>query len=213
MYFLDRRDAGRRLAQALAKYKGQDAVIFALPRGGVVVADEIAKFLEASLDLVLAHKIGHPRQPEYAIAAVSESGQLVGNKSEIESVDSEWFESQKEREMEQIRRRRISYLKGKKTSSLEGKIAIIVDDGIATGLTMLAAILELKVHHPKQIVVAVPVSPKDSTDLFRSQVDEFIALDASETEPFKGAVGAYYHTFLQVEDEEVIRILESYIEE
>lgn len=210
MHFTDRRDAGRQLAQALEKYKNQAVVVYGLPRGGVVLAEEIAKFLGAPLDLILAHKIGHPLQPEYAIAAVSEGGHLVGNTYEIESVDRQWFEREKERQVQEIKRRRMKYLKGRKEPPVEGRAAILVDDGIATGLTMQAAVLELEDRNPEKIIVAVPVSPGSTAELFRSKVDDFVGLEVPDDYHFLGAIGAYYREFPQIEDEEVIEILENH---
>jgi len=200
--FKDRQDAGRQLGKLLAKYKNKDVVVYAIPRGGVVLGAEVAKMLNAPLDLILAHKIPHPLQPEYAIAAVSESGHLVGSLTEGKA----WIESEKERQMQEIKRKRRMYLKDKKEIPLKGKIAIIVDDGLATGLTMRVGILELKDKLPKKIVVAVPVAPRDTADLVTSMVDEFVALDIPDD--FMGSVGAHYLHFEQVEDEEVISLLE-----
>lgn len=207
MYFRDRVDAGKKLSQELAKYKGQDVVVYALPRGGVVVAEEIAKALHAPLDLVLAHKIGHPYHSEYAIGAISESGIMVGNQREISQLDPVWLEKAKKSEMEEIKRKREAYLKGRKPISPEGKIAILVDDGIATGLTMQVGILELKTKHPMKIVAAVPVAPASTADLLGSMCDDLVACDIPDDFEFLGAVGAYYDRFDQVEDEEVIEIL------
>lgn len=209
MYFKNRQEAGKLLAQALIKYKGDDVVVYALPRGGVVTAAEIAKALNAPLDLILAHKIGHPYHPEYAIAAVSENGYIVGTERELQSLDKKWFETEKKHQMMELKRKREKYLKGKKEIPLENKIAILVDDGIATGLTMQAGILELKHRHPKKIVVAVPVAPKSTAELLKSQADEFIGLEVPEDFNFLGAVGAYYEDFSQTEDEEVIKILQN----
>jgi predicted phosphoribosyltransferase len=207
MLFKDRIDAGRQLAKLLANYKGQEGVVYGLPRGGVVLAAEIAKALGFSLDLILAHKIGHPFQPEYAIAAVSESGHLVASSHEVSGIEEEWFKKEKERQMQEIRRKRVLYLKGRQEPPVKNKIAIIVDDGIATGLTLQAGILELKERHPKKLIAAVPVSPKHTAELIRSMVDEFVALDTPEDYEFLGAVGAYYRDFSQVEDQEVIDLL------
>jgi putative phosphoribosyl transferase len=213
MRFKNRTEAGKLLAQALAKYKGQPAVVFALPRGGVVPSVEIARDLGAPLDLLLAHKVGHPYQPEYAIAAVSEDGHIIANAQEMQRIDKRWFESEVEHQMQEIKRKREKYLKGKKESSLQDKIAILVDDGIATGLTMQAGVLELKEKHPRKIIVAVPVSPKSTAQLLQNQVDEFVGIQVPNNEEFLGAIGAYYDDFSQVEDEEVIAILENYAKE
>lgn len=210
MYFRNRSEAGKLLAQALLKYKGQDVVVFALPRGGVVTAVEIAKALDAPLDLILAHKIGHPYQPEYAIAAISENGHTIGTSHELQRIDKKWFEEEKNLQMKEIKRKREKYLKGREEIPLKNKIAILVDDGIATGLTMRVGIVELKHRHPKKIVVAVPVAPKSTADLLRSEADEFVAVEVPENHRFLGAVGAYYDDFSQTEDEEVIDILRKY---
>ncbi len=209
MHFKNRQEAGQLLAQVLMKYKDQDVVIFALPRGGVVVAAEIAHALNAPLDLILAHKIGHPYQPEYAIAAISENGQVVSSSKNLQSVDKTWFESEKIHQIMELKRKRETYLKGKKEIPVKDKIAIIVDDGIATGATMQAGILDLKQRHPKQIIVAVPVAPKNTADLLKSQVNEFIGLVVDDDDHFLGAVGSYYRDFSQTEDEEVIDILKN----
>jgi putative phosphoribosyl transferase len=207
MYFKDRHDAGRQLAEKLGKFKGEPSVVYGIPRGGVVLAAEIAKHLETPLDLILARKIGHPYNPEYAIAAVSESGHLVGSEKEMQLVGQAWLSQEKEKQLQEIKRRREAYLGGRKKPSLEGKIAIIVDDGIATGLTMQAGILELKEQHPKKIIAVIPVSPKSTTDVLKKMVDEVVALEIPEDPYFLGAVGAYYEEFPQVEDREVLSIL------
>ncbi|CCB87070.1 putative phosphoribosyl transferase Rv0571c/MT0597 [Parachlamydia acanthamoebae UV-7] len=206
-HFKDRHDAGRQLAELLEKYKDKDVIVYALPRGGVVIAEEIAKFLHASLDLIFAHKIGHPYQEEYAIAAISEHGLIVEASDELRFVDKKWFEKEKERQVLEMKRRRALYLKNIPKKSAKDKIAIIVDDGIATGLTMQAGIKELKSNQPKKIIAAVPVSPKSTAQLLASMVDEFVAIEIPPDGQFLGAVGAYYDEFYQVEDQEVIDIL------
>lgn len=208
MEFMNRQEAGRLLAQLLKRYKGEKVVVFALPRGGVVTASEIAKELHAPLDLLLAHKIGHPYQPEYAIAALSEGGYVMENPSEVQQVDPEWYEKAKEREMDEIQRRRKAYIRGRKSISVHEAIAILVDDGVATGLTMKAAILELKHRNPKKIIVAVPVSPKSTALELEAMVDEFVGLEVPGDWGFRGAIGAYYRDFSQTEDSEVISLLE-----
>lgn len=206
--FADRRDAGHQLGKLLEKYKSQNVVVFALPRGGIILAKEIADILHVPISLILAHKIGHPHHSEFAIAAVSESGHVVGNTSELFNVGKTWLEKEKIRQIDEIKRKRFLYLKDKKDPLLENNIAIIVDDGIATGLTIQAGILELKDKHPKKIVVAVPISPKSAADNLETMVDEFIGIIVPQDYSFMGAVGAYYNDFSQVEDQEVIEILE-----
>lgn len=206
--FTDRHEAGRLLAEPLKKYKGERVVVFALPRGGVVTASEIAKELHAPLDLILAHKIGHPYQPEYAIAAISEGGYVMENPLEVERVDPAWYSNAKAKEMEEIKRKRKEYVKARTEIFLHDAVAILVDDGIATGLTMKAAILELKHRKPKKLVVAVPVAPHSTAQTLASMVDEFIGLHVPGDGDFRGAIGAYYKDFTQTEDKEVISLLE-----
>ncbi len=204
--FKDRIDAGKQLAEKLIQYKDQSPVVLALPRGGVVLGAEIAGSLDCALDLVIPRKIGHPANPEYAIAAVTESGALVVNEAEVGAVDPTWFEREKEAQITEAKRRRKVYLKGRKSIDLTGKTAILADDGIATGLTMQAAIREVEGKNPAKIVVAVPVAPHDIYEKIRAEVDDFAAIDVPDS--FLGSVGAYYRDFPQVSDEEVVKILQ-----
>jgi putative phosphoribosyl transferase len=212
IFFKDRRDAGRQLGRLLEKYKNDNIVVYGLPRGGVVVAEEIVNHLQAPLDLIFAHKIGHPYQPEYAIGAISEKGHIVGISQELEGIGEKWLEDEKERQLREIKRKRSLYLKGRKEIPVKGKVAIIVDDGIATGRTMQAGILELRDRNPKMIVMAVPVSPRDTFDKLASLTDDAIGIEVPDNPDFLGAVGAYYRIFEQVEDEEVIAILDRHNE-
>lgn len=205
MHFKDRQDAGKQLAHALRSYKDKDAVIFALPRGGVVIGGEIAKFLNAPLDLIIPRKIGHPDNPEYAIAAVGESGDVVQSGDSFGHIDQEWFKKEVNNQLEEIKRRRKLYLGKKLPLDLKGKIAIIVDDGLATGLTMKVAIKELRRRKPKEVVVAVPVAPADTVKEIGKLVDDVVVLYVPSG--FFGAIGSYYQDFDQVSDEEVIALL------
>lgn len=207
LIFKDRVDAGRRLARLLEKYRGQDAVVYALPRGGVPVAREVARTLDCPLDLIIIRKIGHPGNPEYALAAVAEDGLLVVNEEHLARVDRQWFEAEKARQIQEARRRRELYLQGRESVSAAGKIAILVDDGIATGSTMLVAVNKVRQEKPAKIVVAVAVSPKDTAARFAAEVDEFVAVIIPEI--FWGAIGYYYEDFSQVADEEVVALLKS----
>lgn len=206
MYFKDRKEAGQRLAAALAgKYAGEDGVVYALPRGGVVLGVEIARHLGMPLDLVIARKIGHPHNPEYAIGAVTEGGEPVSSPHELAQVGAAWFAREVERERREARRRHEVYLGARAPLSPASKTAILVDDGIATGLTMEAAIREMQRHHPTRIVVAVPVIPPDTAERLAREVDDVVALDVPAD--YLGAVGAYYADFPQVTDEEVVAAL------
>ena len=204
MRFENREEAGKKLAEKLERFNGEGVVVLALPRGGVVLGYEIAKHLGAPLDLIITRKIGHPTSPEYAICAVAEDGHMLCNEEERSRIDKEWFNKTVAEEQEEAERRRKLYLKGKK-QNLKGKTVIIVDDGIATGLTLRLAIEEVKHENPAKIIVAVPVSPKDVADEIEKSVDKFIALQIPEV--YLGAVGAYYNSFEQVSDEEVVRLL------
>lgn len=205
--FKDRKDAGIALSHKLKKYKNQDVVVYALPRGGVVTAKEIAKYLNAPLDLIIARKIGHPRNTEYAIASVANNGHIIRNEKEVKNIDKVWFENAVSEQKKEIGRRRKKYLGEREEISAKGKIAILVDDGVATGLTVRVGILELRHRKPKKIVVALPVIPKSTADILKKEVDDLIAIEIPEDSEFKGAVGAYYEEFPQVTDEQVIKLL------
>lgn len=206
MHFRNRLEAGQKLAELLKKYKGQDVVVYALPRGGVVLGYEVAQELEAPLNLIITRKIGHPLQPEYAVCAVAEDGDLLCNKEERAALDPQWLKIETEKEQNEARRRRETYLGKEKVATAQGKIAIVIDDGIATGLTMLLAIDEVKHENPKEIIVAVPVVPMDVAEKIKQKTDKLVALDIPVF--YAGAVGAYYDEFPPVEDEEVIKLLE-----
>ena len=206
MIFEDRTDAGRQLARALISYRGRDPVVYALPRGGVVVGAERARALDATLDLVITRKVGHPMAPEYAIAAVSEDGDTVTNPTEIASVDRRWFQQQVSIQQREAQRRRQLYMRDRKPVSGRNKVAIIVDDGVATGLTMFAAIEEVRRRGPCRIVVAVPIAPPDTVRKLKLLADEVVVLYSPEE--FM-SIGSFYARFDQVGDSEVIAILNS----
>lgn len=206
MRFKDRAAAGQMLARALKKYR-TDTVIYALPRGGVVTAVQIAMQLHAPLDLIITRKIGHPTQPEYAIAATAENSHMVGSPEVLKSIDQAWLHEECHRQRAEAAQRRTKYLKGREEVSAEGKTAIIVDDGVATGLTMKAAIMEAAHRHPKKIIVAVPVVPKSSAQEFTKLADDVVAIITPSDHEYLGSVSAYYDTFPEVTDEEVIRLL------
>ncbi|MGA7579639.1 MAG: phosphoribosyltransferase [Desulfobaccales bacterium] len=206
--FRDRVDAGRRLAALLAGYQNQDAVVYALPRGGVPVALVIADALNCPLDLIIIRKIGHPWNPEYGLGAIAEDGLLVVQEEELARLDRDWFAAAQQRELKEAARRRQLYLGGRQPLSAAGKIAILVDDGIATGSTMLVAVKKLRREKPARMVVAVPVAPKETAQRFAGIVDEFVAVSIPET--FWGAIGYYYDDFTQVSDEEVVALLQGH---
>lgn len=208
MSFYDRNDAGQRLAAELTKYKGEDVVVFALPRGGAPVAAPVAASLNAPLDLVLVRKIGVPFQPELAMGAVADGGSpvIVRNDDVIAMTDvSEVeFEDVCARELDEIERRRHLYLGGRRRPEARGRIAIVVDDGVATGATTRAALRAVRAREPKKLVLAVPVAPPDTLDSLRPEVDEIVCLEAHRD---FGAIGFFYRDFRQISDDEVIEIL------
>jgi len=206
MRFKDRRDAGRRLAAALDKYRDQSGIVFPLPRGGVTLGVEVARALQMPLDLIVPRKIGHPMNPEYAICALAEDGKLLCNEAEAARVDADWLQQQVDREHGEAVRRRAHYMGGQAPLDATGTTAILVDDGIATGLTMEAAIHDARQRGASTIVVAIPVVPHDTFEHLKTEVDDVVALDAPLH--YRGAVGAYYDDFQQVTDTEVVAMLE-----
>ena len=205
--FRDRTDAGRRLAQALLTYKGQPVAVYALPRGGVVLGVEIAHALDAPLDLIVVRKIGHPYAPEYAIGAVAEDGYLIMNPEEAATLDQAWIRQAADEQLKEAQRRRELFRGDRRAVPANDKIAIIVDDGLATGLTMRAAIHEIRKRNPRQVVVAVPVAAPSTVEKLRPEVDELVALYIPRG--FFGAIGAFYESFTQISDEEVVSLLAS----
>ncbi len=205
--FRDRTDAGARLAAALKQYKGKNAVVLGLPRGGVVTGAQVAQYLSAPLDVLIVRKLGVPWQPELAMGAISETGAIVLNQEVIRAyriprgdIDREIALQEKE-----IGRRIAQYRKGKGLRPLKGMVCILVDDGLATGATMKAAISTLKQEGLEKLVVAVPVAPPETAREISHMVDDFVCL---EMDPFFAAIGSYYYEFDQVPDEEVVELLE-----
>lgn len=209
--FRDREEAGRRLAAKLARHKGERAVVFALPRGGVPVAAPIATALRAPLDLVLARKIGTPGQPELAMGAVADGGTpvVVRNEDVIATagVGEAEFDAVCRRELREIERRRRLYLGARARCDAEGRVAIVVDDGVATGATTRAALRAIRARRPKALVLAVPVAPPDALEALKGEADETICL---EVHAAFGAIGYFYADFHQLGDDEVIAILDRF---
>lgn len=204
--FRDRADAGTRLANALMEYKGQPAVVYALPRGGVVLGAQVAKILSVPLDLILVRKIGHPESPEYAIGAVTEDGDIVLNPEEAQALPRHWIRAAVDAQLHEAQRQRDLFLHDRDRIPATGRIAILVDDGLATGLTMEAAISHVRKQHPARIVLAVPVAAAETAERLRADVDELVALHIPEG-MFR-AVGSFYLNFDQVADDEVIQLME-----
>ena len=183
-------------------------MVLALPRGGVPVGFEVARALDAPLDLVLVRKLGAPFQPELALGAVVDGGraETVINEDMVREfqIPKSWVAEESARQLEEIERRRSLYLVGRTRVPLEGQTAIVVDDGIATGATMEAALHATHRARPKRLVLAVPVAPSDTIERLRSQVDEVVCL---ATPRAFGAIGWFYEDFRQLSDEEVVGLL------
>ncbi|MGE0197102.1 MAG: phosphoribosyltransferase, partial [Methylocystis sp.] len=209
MSFYDRTDAGRRLAAALETFKAEDVVVFALPRGGAPVAEPIAMSLNAPLDLVLVRKIGAPFQPELAMGAVADGGDPVVVRNDdviaMADVSEREFQDACARELGEIERRRRLYLGHRARPEAKGRVAIVVDDGVATGATTRAALRAVRARAPSKLVLAVPVAPPDALDSLAPEVDEIVCL---ETHRAFGAIGFFYREFRQISDDEVIVILD-----
>jgi predicted phosphoribosyltransferase len=208
MPFTNRTDAGIALAAALSRYRDRDPAVLALPRGGVPVAAEIARALDAPLDLVIVRKIGVPFQPELAMGAVvdGETPIVVRNEDVINlsGVGESEFQAVCRDGLAEIERRRRRYLGGRQPVVIAGRTAIVVDDGIATGATVRAALRATRLRKPRQLVLATPVAPADTIRELRSEADEVVCLEEHE---FFGSIGAYYADFRQVGDDEVIALL------
>ncbi len=208
MAFRDRAEAGRMLAAALQKYRGHKVVVLALPRGGVPVAAEIAAALDAPLDLILVRKIGVPTQPELAMGAVVDGTDphVVRNDDVIDltGVSEAEFAAVCDRELREIERRRQVYLGNRARAEVAGCVVIMVDDGIATGATIRAALQSVRPRGPKRLVLAVPVAPTSTLNELVDEADEIVCLENHES---FGAIGLYYRDFRQLDDQDVIDIL------
>ncbi len=205
--FADRADAGRRLAGELRDYAGRDdLIVLALPRGGVPVAHEVARRLGAPLDVLLVRKLGAPGQPELAIGAIASGGIIVLNDQVIEAleVDDEQIERARSEELVELERRERVFRGDAPYPDLRGKTVILIDDGLATGASMRAAIAGVATLDPTAIVVAVPVAARETCDELRGKVDRVVCLETPV--PFRG-VGLWYDDFRQTTDEEVRELL------
>jgi putative phosphoribosyl transferase len=197
----DRKEAATLLSAKLEKYQSSDAVILAVPRGGVPIGYEISKNLHLPLDIILSKKIGHPLNKEFAIGAVSLDSSFIDEHPDISAA---YIENEIKKLRASLLEKYNLYMGDRKPTDVNGKIVILVDDGIATGNTLLACIAMLRKSKPKKIVVAVPVVPFDTVGAIQQKADEFVYLIASKN--FRG-VGGFYEDFEQVNDDEVIRML------
>jgi len=209
MRFEDRRDAGRRLADALLRYRDARPVVLAVPRGGVPVAWEVATRLGAPLDVIIVRKLGAPGQPELAIGALVDGDhpQEVLNPDVIRMTGATdaYLHREVARQLEEIHRREARYRPGRSPLELAGRTVIVVDDGIATGASIRAALRGVRRAKPARLVLAVPVAPPETIAALRAEVDDLVCLS---TPPDFMAVGQFYERFGQTSDEEAIRLLE-----
>ena len=208
MPFSDRVDAGKKLAKALERFKGSDVVVLGIPRGGVVVANEVAETLGAPLDVVVTRKIEAPGEPEYGLGAVTQDGEVILDRKAVESLgaSSEYLDDQVRKKRREVKERMEGLRSDKPYPSLEGKVVIIVDDGIATGSSVGAAVMSVRKRRPKDVIVAVPVAPRDAIEALREDGTKVVCL---ETPGSFLAIGEFYSDFNQVEDVEVKRILDA----
>lgn len=213
MNFKNRSDAGRKLAARLAQYKDQQVVLLALPRGGVPVAAEVAAVLGAPIDLVLVRKIGVPSQPELAMGAIVDGDSPITVRNEdvirLAGVDERTFRAVRDREFAELGRRRRLYLGGRNRIGVKDRIAIVIDDGVATGATTRAALRAIRMRQPNKLILAVPVGPTDTIEAMREEADEVLCLEIYEE---FNAIGTFYGDFRQITDQEVIDILTRFIE-
>ena len=205
--FRDRVEAGRELARALAEYRGKDIIVLGMPRGGVVVAKEVAQSLGAQLDVVVTRKIGAPDEPELAVGAVTQEGEVIIDREVAESVGAtaEYLEEEASRKKLEVQERMRSLRGDRPYPALQGRTVIVVDDGIATGNSVRAAVLSIRKRGPKAVVVAVPVAPPGSVEKLSRDGTRVVCLRQPS---FFFAIGGYYREFGQVEDAEVRRLLE-----
>lgn len=204
--FRNRAEAGRRLAERLYAYREEDPIVLALPRGGVPVAYEISRSLDAPLDVFIARKLGAPDQPELGIGAVAQGGARVLNERIVErlGISDDYLDFVTRREQAEVERRLLLLRGDRPEPGVRDRTVILVDDGLATGVTARAAIVALRERRPRRLILAVPVCAAQTAEVVRPEVDDLVAL---QTPSDLYAIGLWYEDFEQVSDDEVIRLL------
>ncbi len=205
MIFANRLAAARQLAEALAEYRGKNPLVLAIPRGAVPMAKVIAEELKGEMDVVLVRKLRAPGNPEYAIGSVDESGwAYIAPQAASTGADEDYLQREIATQLETMKQRRAQYTPVRLPIDPAGRIVIVIDDGLATGSTMIAALHALRAKKPAQLICAVPVAPPDTLERVRASADKVVCLSAP-VEFY--AVGQFYQDFQQVEDEEVVATL------
>lgn len=205
MVFDDRAQAAALLAEALSAWRGHRPLVLAIPRGAVEIGQVVAKALQGELDVVLVRKLGAPFSPEYAVGAIDESGwSYISPHAQQAGATSAYLEEEKARQLAVLRERRARYTPGRGMHDVAGRVVIVVDDGLATGATMIAALHAVRARKPAHLICAVPVASEEGVAMVKPYCDEVVCL--STPLDFR-AVGLHYRSFPQVEDEEVLRML------
>jgi predicted phosphoribosyltransferase len=205
IFFDSRVNAARRLVKALSRYRGHNPLVLAIPRGAVEMGRVIADELGGDLDVVLVRKLRSPFNPEFAVGSLDETGwTYVGEQAAAAGADAAFLEEEKRRQLDTLRKRRALYTPQRPPIDAKDRLVIVVDDGLATGATMIAALHAARAKHPRRLVCAVPVAAPDSLERVRPYADEIVCLDAP---PEFYAVAQFYGEFHQVEDEEVTALL------